>query len=416
MINYKIFWIKSLINQTFFVIVLLSSFQHVNAAIGLKGFVDSYHAVRIKAPHDYLSSRNRARLEMVAENENALAFVSFNGVKNQRLPSQCGIELREAYLDYVADSWDARIGRQIVVWGKADGIQITDIVSPMDYTEFLAQDYDDIRIPVDAFKIRFFRDVVNYEFIWVPNFQAAILPSGDNPWAIETEIPGGKQLKFDDPLTPKQTLENSEIGGKVSLYLPGFDMALSALYTWDKFPEYRKSASGDDCLRIRPEHHRITFVGAEFSRPHGSFVIRGESAFFKDKRLESDMFDNQLFKKNMLKWLIGLDWYPGNSWTVSAQFTDTYILDYDDDIDDDSHTMFSTINVSKKLFREKLKLSSFAYVGLNNGDVFDRSSIDYAFTDAFHLSTGIDLFIGDEGLFGQYKDNNEVWLKAKYSF
>ena len=29
---------------------------------------------------------------------------------------------------------------------------------------------------------------------------------------------------------------------------------------------------------------------------------------------------------------------------------------------------------------------------------------------------GADVFAGDEGVFGQYEDNTEVWIKAKYSF
>jgi hypothetical protein len=413
--NIKNFYKKSLIHQTFILVILLILAQKSDAQINVKGFVDSYHAVGIKEPHDYLSSRNRVRMEMTVENETALAFVSFNGLKNQTLPKQSGIELREAYLDYTAVNWDVRIGRQIVVWGKADGVQITDVVSPMDYTEFLARDYDDIRIPVDAFKIRYFQDMVTYEFIWAPSFQAAILPTGENPWSIQMEAPAGKQILLDEPLVPENTLGNSEIGGKVSLYLPGIDLALSTLYTWDKFPVFRKTEIGDQ-VTFRPEHHRITFVGAEFSMPFDAFVLRGESAFFKGKQLESAQFDGQLFKRNMLKWLIGLDWYPGNSWNVSGQFTNSFILDHSDQLAEDAHTMFSTLSISKKWLRDTLTLSSFAYIGINNGDVFDRSSIDYAFTDEFHLSAGVDLFVGDEGMFGQFKDNNEVWVKAKYSF
>ncbi len=414
--NIKNFYKKSLIHKTFILVILLILAQKSDAQINVKGFVDSYHAVRIKSPHDYLSSRNRVRMEMSVEAGDALSFISFNGIKNKILPTESAIELREAYLDYIGGSWDARIGRQIVIWGKADGVQITDVVSPMDYTEFLARDYDDIRIPVDAVKLRFFRDIMNFELIWAPTFQSAILPMGDNPWAIQMEVPAGKQVILDEPLVPENTLGNSEIGGKVSLYLPGIDLALSALYTWDKFPVLRKSNAGNDSFRFRQEHHRISFVGAEFSAPHDAFVLRGESVFFKGKRLESAQFDGQLFERDMLKWLIGLDWYPGHSWTISAQFTDGFILDHDDCIADDAHTMFSTLSISQKLWRETLTLSTFAYIGVNNGDMFDRSSIDYAFTDEFHISAGIDLFVGNEGMFGQFKDNNEVWVKAKYSF
>ena len=78
--------------------------------------------------------------------------------------------------------------------------------------------------------------------------------------------------------------------------------------------------------------------------------------------------------------------------------------------------MTATFSISKALLRETLTLSTFGYVGLGNTDLFNRISVDYSLTDGMHLEAGIDIFAGDEGAFGQYKDNTEVWFKAKYSF
>jgi hypothetical protein len=68
------------------------------------------------------------------------------------------------------------------------------------------------------------------------------------------------------------------------------------------------------------------------------------------------------------------------------------------------------------MLRETLTLSTSAFIGLNNGDIFDRSRIEYALTDELHVSIGLDVFIGDSGTFGQYRDNDELWMKVKYSF
>jgi hypothetical protein len=381
-----------------------------------QGFVDTYHAVRYSDPNDYLSSRIRLRLEMWMSGENASLFASMNAIHNNVITSNSGLELREAYMDYQAEKWDIRIGRQIIVWGKADGVQITDVISPMDLTEFLARDYDDIRMPVDALKFRYLREHTNFEFIWVPVFQAAIIPSGNNPWAVKTEFPADLNVTYENPLIPEKKFKNSEIGGKISFYLPGIDLALSSLYTWDKFPVMNQTRIDDNNLSIRAEHHRLTFVGLEFSLPCHEFVLRGEAAYYKGKYLEPATLDDRLMQKNTINWLLGLDWYPGGNWSLSAQFADNFILDYDKKINNDKHNMISTLSISKKLLRETLTLSSFAYIGINNQDIFDRSSIDYALTDELHLSIGFDIFIGDEGMFGQFKDNNEVWVKAKYSF
>lgn len=78
--------------------------------------------------------------------------------------------------------------------------------------------------------------------------------------------------------------------------------------------------------------------------------------------------------------------------------------------------MMATFNISKNLLRNTLTLSTSGYVGIDELEFFARSGVDYALTDGLHLEAGIDVFAGDKGIFGQYKDNNEIWIKAKYSF
>ena len=391
-----------------------------NAQIEYAGFVDTYHSLQTKEPNDTLSSRSRLRLESHTESENIFLFASLNAEKNYVLSDETGVDLHEGYLDYVSDQWDMRLGRQIIIWGKADGIQITDIISPPDYTEFITRDLDEIRMPVDALKFRWLGDVANAEVIWIPFFKSAVLPSRDNPWAISPEFPDDVDVSFKETKEPVKKLKNSEIAGKLSFYLSGIDIALSAFYGWDDFPSMHsivKKDAGTRFVTFEPEHHRLTFVGLEFSKPWGELVIRGEAAFYDGKYFEPEDIEGQLFKKNSLNWLLGADWYPGSNWTIIVQFAGSFILDYDDRIEEDEHTMIATLNVSKKLLRETLTLSNMIYLSINDIDLLDRISVEYALTDEFHISGGADIFSGsDEGRFGAYEDNTQVWIKAKYSF
>ena len=104
-------------------------------------------------------------------------FVSFNATYNALLKERTGFELREAYLDHRQEHWGFRLGRQLVIWGAADGVRITDLVSPMDMTEFLAQDYDDIRMPVNALRFFVFNDKIKLELLAVPTFEGYKLPT-----------------------------------------------------------------------------------------------------------------------------------------------------------------------------------------------------------------------------------------------
>ena len=136
--------------------------------VQVKGFLDTYHAVRTEEKADWMASRTRARGELKLEKGAASLFVSLNAIYNGILKERTGLELREAYLAYAKGNLDLRVGRQIVVWGVADALRLTDCVSPFDYTEFLAQDYDDIRMPVNALRAKYTMGAVTLEAVCNP--------------------------------------------------------------------------------------------------------------------------------------------------------------------------------------------------------------------------------------------------------
>ena len=203
----------------------------------IKGFVDTYHAMRTDEPNNLMSSRTRVRGEIGRDFGQSSLFVSLNATYNAILKERTGFELREAYLDHTENHWGLRAGRQLVIWGAADGLRITDLVSPLDMTEFLAQDYDDIRMPVNALRLFVFNDKVRVEAIAVPAFEGYVLPvDASNPWSVlPTDSP--LPVVWDDKGSrPAFRLSNFEYGGRLSFTLPGIDFALAGLYTWNKMP------------------------------------------------------------------------------------------------------------------------------------------------------------------------------------
>ncbi len=103
--------------------------------------------------------------------------------------------LREAYLDF---RWNflgpnlLRLGKQQIVWGKADFFRLQDIVNPVDFAQhFFIEPFEDTRIPqLSAWFQHRFGDILGLEdvagnFIW--NFDQFIpvgLGQGGQPWAV----------------------------------------------------------------------------------------------------------------------------------------------------------------------------------------------------------------------------------------
>ena len=185
---------------------------------------------------------------------------------------------------------------------------------------------------------------------------------------------------------------------------------------WDDNPAMHILLQPDSTLLIKPEYHRLPLVGTSFGKSFFGAVIRGEAAYYFDKRFTAeDLTFNGVKEKDYLHYLVGYDhnWFGVN---VSLQFIQEYILDYEDDISNDEFSNTATLLSSKTYLNETLELSLLAYYGLNNEDMLLRPKISYDLSDAFNLILGSDIFIGDEGDFGQYDENDMVYLKVRYDF
>ena len=361
--------------------------------VGVKGFVDTYHAVRTEQPNDWMSSRTRVRGEVSVEKGHAGAFVSANLVYNAILKERTDFQLREAYAYYSDQHWDLRAGRQIVVWGVADGLRLTDVISPMDYTEFLAQDYDDIRIPVGGLRLRYSHEKWSLEAVAVPVSSFFELPTDtENPWSVGA-IPINNE--------PSHKLCNMEYGARLSFYLSGIDFSFSALHTWNKMPVVCNG---------RGDYRRMTMLGADLSVPVDKFVIRGELAEYLDEAQSANGVKD-MPRAASTNGLIGIDWYAGNDWSLSAQYAHKYVA-----WGEHRNTGLATFRLSKELLHNTLTLQSFAYVDVTNGGIYNRLSVEYALNDQLHAIVGYDYFHADRGMFTVYDKNSEVFLKLKYSF
>lgn len=385
--------------------------------VQVKGFLDTYHAVRTEGRADWMASRTRARGELKLEKGAASLFLSLNATYNGILKERTGLELREAYLSYAKGNFDLRVGRQIVVWGVADALRVTDCVSPFDYTEFLAQDYDDIRMPVNGLRAKYTRGSVTLEAVCNPVVDFFVLPTDErNPWAIRlpsaplpytTDLESGK---------PEKKIKNMEFGGRASVNLSGIDFSVSALRTWNKLPALCPALSGDGrTLHINGLYRRMTMLGADCSLPVGQFVLRAEVAKYIGEAQGSGLGQNAV-RRNTLNALAGVDWYPGNDWNISVQYCHKYTSGNLAALSIYRNAGLATARLSKELLHNTLKLSTFAYIDVASGGIFNRLSASYSLNDDIELTAGYDYFHANKGKFAMYGKNSEAWVKMKYSF
>ena len=337
------------------------------------------------------------------------------------------LRLRELYVDMYFKNFDLRIGKQQVVWGKADGVFITDIVSPLNLSEFLLPDFDEIRTGITAIKLDYYLGDHTFEVIWTPNFTPTEMPKSNSMWYVQPDFP--IQPVFDWSKSEiKPSLENSEVFAKYKALTSVIDFEIMGGYTWDDNPtmhvtkEFAMNPATQQPmltgLNVTPEHHRLYLGGGSFSTEIKGFVLRGEGAYYNGKyfQTEDPLAEGAVIQKDYLHYLAGLDFNIG-SVKLSTQFIQQYILDYDENIMQNEVENTMTFLTRYDMFRETLHLELFSYIGITGEDALIRPKITYDFDDSFSILLGSNVFVGEEtGRFGKYKDNSMAYFKIKYNF
>ena len=405
------------------ILLLMAGQISLSQNVDINGYVRNYTGLEYKSG-DFNMLQNTLNInfetmgDRVAFKANPMFYLYGTDSLNFRM--------REIYLDMYFDNFDIRVGKQQIVWGKADGVFITDIVSPLNLNEFLLPDFDEIRIGVYAAKVDYYFGNSTIEFIWKPLYAGNEFPGPGSIWYKPPEFPAPATFDYSkEKINP--SLENSEIYLKYSLSSSAIDFDLMGAYTWDQTPsmytekEFEMDSMGNPVLAgllITPEHHRLTVAGGSFTSTIKGFVLRGEAAYYNGKYFQTadPMADGSLTKKDYLHYVVGLDYGIGNL-KLSAQFIQKYIMDYNDFIDEEEFGNTMTFLARYDAMRETLHLELFSYVGLNYGDALIRPKVTYDFSDSFSILLGANVFVGDErGMFGRHDDNSMVYTKIKYYF
>ena len=392
--------------------------------LNFSGFLRNYTGVLVSLDNEFAIIQNTFNLN-IEQNRDKIAF-KFNPYVNQYSGKNIEFGVREAYLDIYFPSVDVRIGKQQIIWGKADGVFITDIVSPKDLREFILPDFDEVRMGITSVKADYYVGDNTFEVVWIPAFVPDKFPEPGSIW--KPQLPTfPAPFRFDSSrMVVEKSLENSEFFAKFSVLSRLVDFELMAGYAWDDDPVIHvvKHVTRLDSQRIRldsltlyPEYHRLEIGGGSFSTTLGPVVLRGEGAFYSGKYFNTQDPGalESVVEKNYLHYLVGVD-YTLMGWHLSGQFIQRAILDYEDSIKEDEFSSMATFLADKKFWNETLDIKFFAYYDFNGESSLLRPSVAYDLADGFNILVGANVFTGTEGLFGQFTNNDMVYVKVKYSF
>lgn len=419
--------------------------------------------------------------------------------------------VREAFVDFNFEPLFVRAGRQLITWGRSDGVTVLDVVSPRNFRNPLTFEQERFLIPqwmietkLDLSDAEWLPGGIQKELqvIWNLDYTPSRFPGfnpaeeGQHPWTLNVvdfanQVINVSQGLFaepdffdDDAYDDGDAIDKSEVfvrwlartGGDLG---PLSDLTYSFhfAYLFEDLPFYDLGNRIDPGFAINIAGPRAIGGGIDFNRHRYhlagfSFdkaltflpgvlegtVLRGELAYnFGQQFYEPDL---ELVEANQLTTLIGLDQYlyigpksvVATPWFVSLQywrdqifrdagpgrFTNLgspacaaqpdcgrtgYIIGGATNVfnglrDEDRNVvtlfMFNDFLPSKTLHVELFVLRE---LGDDQRSTWFRGLVGYNWNSEFSTRIGTNIISGkSKSFFGQFTDNDSLFVEMKYTF
>ena len=341
------------------------------------------------------------------------------------------VNLREAYINAYVGKFDFRVGHQIVVWGRADGFNPTDNVSPKNML-VRSPNEDDKR--EGSFVVRSFFNLtpLRFEGIWVPAFFSSVLP------LQAISLPEG--ISITDPDYPDANLKNGAYAIRLNLELPSLDCSISYFNGFNPLPGVDMGTpyftmSGLE-MSLIPKAYRMNIFGADFSTTLGSFGLRGEFAY---REPHKDFMSFVHIPNPELQYVFGFDKEIGD-FSLICQYVGKYVRDFEDlsapvnplelpeyevrlknrmlssQLDELNHAV--SFRPAFKLMHETLNLELLGLYNFTTEEYLCRPKVSYDIADELDFAIGGEIYAGPDGtLFGEM-DNflTAIFFELKSSF
>lgn len=324
--------------------------------------------------------------------------------------------LREGYLSFGDGDADFRIGKQIIVWGRADQLNPTDNLSPRDYTLFTVEN-DDQRQGALALRTTYTFYSIAVTGIWLPRFHPNKQPiAAGSEVMISESVPGGDQFAF--------KLEQSGLAVEWSLsYFRGFDLN----------PDISISATPPGALALSLRHHRVRVLGADAATVLGRYGLRAEAAY----TWTEDAAGAAPFVKNSFFYgVAGADRTFFEYLNVNMQYFVRKVAAYSDPraIADpmirtvalqqavvsnqlECFQQGASLRISDKWLHETLEAEVAVVFNFTRHDYLLRPKLSYAVDDHWKGSLGANVFRGgNDTFFGLMRDRSAVFAEMRYGF
>ncbi len=408
--------------------ILISSFefQVSSFAQDIHGFADARYGLRTQNdPNkgDKTLEELRLQLSSVWYQDLFTATVRsdflYDGVANnqKRVDLETGegpVDLREANVQFTPIDWmDVKVGRQILTWGTGDLLFINDLFSKDWKSFFAGRDEEYLKAPSDALFMSFYPSFANIDVAYMPRFDADRYIDGERFSYWGGAALTGADLKTDKP---ENWFSDDEIAVRVYRTFKGVEVAA---YGYDGF---WKTPQGFNPVSGKNTFPKLSVYGASARGALAGGIARLEGGYY-NSRDDCDGTDPWI-PNSQARLLAGYEHEIVKNLTGSAQYYIEHMMNHDAYLasvvgpaaDENRHVV--TLRLTQMLMNQNLILSLFTYWSPSDQDGYIRPKVSYKLTDNWKVEMNGNFFFGknDHTFFGQFANDSNVALAARYSF
>ena len=346
--------------------------------------------------------------------------------------------LVDASVDYQGPRFDLLAGFTRVAWGRLDELQPTDVVNPLDASQFFFASRSEARLPVALVRLRghlaenasvegvyvpFFRrgrfdqldeptSPFNLESAFTPDIRGACLPDG-----CPTLLPLVIQRR-----NPARTFASAQGGARFNATTGRVDWSVAVYRGLEPFGIARSAALPSPPVPYVPidvVHPRFTMIGADFETVRGEWGLRGEVAAFVDDNFQAPSL--QVLTGHSVDAGFGVDRKAGDYRLAATALLHREAYDQVLDPLSDAARGRSDITLilsgDRTFARERYGLRTFGVYNARESSGFLRAIATARLSDDVALEGSGGWFIGaGRDLVGRFSDSDFVYVRLKYYF
>lgn len=193
--------------------------------------------------------------------------------------------LKELYGGYRSDALNVLAGYQIIDWGRTDGFNPTNNITPNDYF-FLTANPNDQKLSNLMLRMKYrIKSDIELDVIGIPYYSPSI-------YRYELFDMGDNVTFANNPFADR-SLKNGALAARLNFDLPSIGWSLSYFHGHDPYHGFDVKgidwSTGAPMITNSPANYQKSTIGADMALPIASWIVRAEAAFNMTENPNNEM-------------------------------------------------------------------------------------------------------------------------------